>query len=153
MGGSPQSGMSIHSPSFITDLWAITPGAKNRAAAGRGKIVHDAPDSPESRLIGGPIQENRDKVAAANPITYIRKGREYPAFLIVHGENDFTVPLNQSELLNAALKQVGADVEFHVVKGAGHGFRQADPAERTKVDGLVEKFFDEHLNHPEPPRT
>jgi acetyl esterase/lipase len=34
-------------------------------------LKHDAPQSPEARLIGGPIQENRAKVARVNPITYI----------------------------------------------------------------------------------
>ena len=36
-----------------------------------GPIQHDAADSPESMLVGGPIQENTDKVARANPITYV----------------------------------------------------------------------------------
>ncbi len=34
-------------------------------------MIHDSPDSPESRLIGGPIQNNKDKVQKANPITYV----------------------------------------------------------------------------------
>ena len=45
-------------------------------------LVHDAPDSPESQLVGGPIQEHQDRVARANPITYVSKGRlslsDYP---------------------------------------------------------------------------
>jgi len=36
-------------------------------------MVHNTPDSPESQLIGGPIQENKEKVAKANPITYVTK--------------------------------------------------------------------------------
>lgn len=32
-------------------------------------LVHDAPDSPESKLVGGPIQAHKDRVAKANPIT------------------------------------------------------------------------------------
>lgn len=34
-------------------------------------IDHDAANSPESMVVGGPIQENKDKVQKANPITYI----------------------------------------------------------------------------------
>ena len=57
-------------------------------------MKHDAPDSPESQLVGGPIQQNRDKVARANPITYLRS--DAPPFLIVHGELDPLVPHHQS---------------------------------------------------------
>jgi acetyl esterase/lipase len=36
--------------------------------------VHNTPDSPESKLVGGPIQDNPDKVRRVNPITYVDKG-------------------------------------------------------------------------------
>ena len=112
--------------------------------AGKGKIRHDAPDSPEAKLIGGPIHENKAKAAAANPITYIAPGKRLPPFLIMHGDQDFTVPINQSELLYAALKGAGADVEFHVMKGLGHGFSR-DVEGRDDRQKMVADFFDKHL--------
>jgi len=66
-------------------------------------MVHDTPDSPESQLVGGPIRDNPDKVARANPITYVTK--DDPPFLIIHGDKDVLVPHHQSELLEAALKR------------------------------------------------
>jgi len=99
-----------------------------------GSMMHDAANSPESLLIGGPIQENKDKVARANPITYVT--RDASPFLIVHGEMDQLVPHHQSELLEAALKKAGVPVSLYTVKGAGHGgFR--DP----KVDELTSEFL------------
>ena len=86
-------------------------------------MKHDAPNSPESQLIGGAIQENKDAAAKANPITYIGRGDAPPPFLIMHGEKDTTVPFNQSELLRDALQAAHADVTFRPVPGAGHGFR------------------------------
>lgn len=83
-------------------------------------IHHTGPDSPESKLIGGPLLENKDKAAKASPITYVSK--DAPPFLIMHGDRDRTVPFNQSELLYAALKKAGVDVTFVPMKGAGHGF-------------------------------
>jgi len=83
-------------------------------------IPHNAPDSPESKLIGGPILENKDKAAKASPITYVSK--DAPPFLIMHGDRDRTVPFNQSELLYAALKKAGVDATLVPMKGAGHGF-------------------------------
>ena len=109
-----------------------------------GKIDHDAANSPESRLVGGPIQEIKEKVAQANPITYVSK--DDPPFLIAHGDKDQSVPLNQSELLNEALRRAGVDVTFRVLEGAGHGDRQFWSGETLKVVG---DFFDRHLRPPE----
>jgi len=105
-----------------------------------GGMVHDAADSPESELVGGPIQENADRVAAANPITYV--GPDAPPFLIVHGDRDPLVPHHQSELLVAALERAGTPVTFYTVTGAGHG-GFTDPA----VPELTRAFLAEHL-HP-----
>jgi len=85
-----------------------------------GDMPHNAADSPESTLIGGPIQENPEKVARANPITYITP--DDPPFLILHGDEDKTVIPSQSTLLADALKKAGVPVEFEIIKGAGHGF-------------------------------
>lgn len=102
------------------------------------KMDHDSANSPESKLIGGPIQQNRDKCQLANPITYVTK--DDPPFLIVHGDKDPLVPHNQSQILFDALKKAGVNVKFHTVEGGGHGgFR--DPT----VEKMVERFFDEHL--------
>jgi dipeptidyl aminopeptidase/acylaminoacyl peptidase len=99
---------------------------------------HDPADSPESLLVGGAIQENREKTTRANPITYVTKGD--PPFLICHGDKDPLVPHHQSELLTAALQQAGVPVTFYTVKGAGHG-GFTDP----KVVELTEEFLAKHL--------
>ncbi len=110
--------------------------------------IHNAPDSPESKLVGGPIQDYPDKVRRVNPITYVTKSA--PPFLIVHGTLDRLVPFNQSELLVAALEAAGAPVNFHPVEGGGHGEYlgagggcglYADP----EVEPLVKAFFATHL--------
>ena len=98
---------------------------------------HDVPDAPEAKLIGGPVQENKEACKRANPITYISKND--PPFLICHGDKDNLVPINQSVLLYEALKKAGVDVTFHTVEGGGHGFR--DP----EVDKMVLEFFTKHL--------
>ena len=101
------------------------------------RMDHDAADSPESLLVGGPVQENKEACKRANPITYV--SRNDPPTLIVHGDKDPLVPHNQSELLYEALKKADVDVTFHTVKGGGHGFRDA------KVDRMVKDFFNRHL--------
>jgi acetyl esterase/lipase len=101
-------------------------------------MVHDSPDSPESKLIGGNVQDNPDKVARANPITYITS--DDPPFLIVHGDTDPLVPHHQSELLEAALKNANVPVTFYTVKGGGHG-GFIDP----NVPKLTKEFLAEYL--------
>lgn len=90
-------------------------------------MVHDAPDSPESMLIGSPIQQNPKLTEQANPIMHLRNRRPgtVPPFLIMHGTEDRLVPFHQSELLRDAL--AGEDVTFVPVRGAGHGFPGDEP--------------------------
>lgn len=101
-----------------------------------GAMDHDAADSPESVLIGGPIQKNPDKVARANPITYA--SADDPPFLILHGDQDRTVLPSQSQLLHDALRKLGVNVRLGVVKGQGHGFT-------TGVDRTAFQFFEQTL--------
>ena len=102
-----------------------------------GLYGRSGPEDVLGRLIGGPIQDNRARVARANPITYVSRG--VPPFLITHGDRDGLVPLKHSELLAAALRRVGGEVTLRVVRGAGH-----DPAEPDSNQKVME-FFDRHL--------
>lgn len=104
------------------------------------EITWNAADSPPSKLVGCPIQSIPDKSIAANPITYIKKQKNLPPFLIMHGEEDIQVPLNQSELLYMALKNAGADVTFEIIKGQGHGFSGKD------ILSAVYDFFTKKFN-------
>lgn len=115
-----------------TDLVAAakTPGFEKRAAA----------NSSASQLLGGPILEKAELAAKANPIAYISKNT--PPFLILHGDGDPLVPLNQSELLAAALRQAGADPLFLIVKGGAHGGEAFKAQEYTKV---IPDFLDRCL--------
>jgi len=97
-------------------------------------MTHDDAGSPESLLIGGPLQENREKAARANPIAYVTK--EAPPFFICHGDRDLLVPHHQSELLAEALRKAGVPVTFHTCVGDGHG-RLTDPA----VPRLTQEFL------------
>lgn len=88
-------------------------------------MVHDGPDSPESRYLGGPIQERKDLANAASPITHIT--RSSPPFFIAHGDQDLLVPYGQSVLLASALAEKGVGFVFRPVLNEGHGFRTQEP--------------------------
>lgn len=99
---------------------------------------HDPAGSPESQLIGGALQDNQERAAQANPITFVTQAA--PPFLICHGDADPLVPHHQSELLVAALQKAGVPVSFYTVAGAGHGGFK-DP----KVAELTRTFLAKHL--------
>jgi acetyl esterase/lipase len=104
-----------------------------------GGASHDAPTSPESKLIGfsdpgegiGVLRENLtnpaspfpEKAALAtliNPITHLDAND--PPIFIAHGDQDTTVPFKQSQRLADALEAVDIEHVFRTVVGAGHGF-------------------------------
>ena len=103
------------------------------------QMSHDPVDSPESTLIGGAIQENPDKCALANPVTYVDAGD--PPFLIFHGNADPLVPFCQSDLLHKRLTQAGADSTYVQVSKAGHGDGLTIP---INLD-MMARFFSESL--------
>jgi len=80
---------------------------------------HNEVKSPESTLIGGAIQENKDRVALANPISYVSKGT--PPFLIFHGTKDPLVPPCESEKLYEKMQKEGVKSELVIIEGGGHG--------------------------------
>lgn len=110
----------------------------NADATIKGPIDHNAPDSPESKLIGGPVPENKAKADAASPITYVTK--DDAPFLIVHGDLDPLVALKQSVDFHAALEKAGVDATLNVIKGGKHGgFREPE------IVASVIEFFKKHL--------
>ena len=125
----------------VCDFFGPSDIGKMGAQSGENsKMNHDEPKSPESRLLGGPVQENLDKAAKASPLTYVSK--DDAPFLIMHGDQDPLVPLKQSQTLADALKAVGVPVMLAVIQGAGHGGKQFDSAENRDK---VLTFFDKCL--------
>lgn len=105
----------------------------------KGKKDHFAPDSPESRLIGGAVPDNPEKVQNANPVNYITK--KTPPFQIYHGKNDSMVLPNQAEIIHEALKAQGHEPDFAILENMRHGGK-----EWNKYVPNVKLFLDKHLN-------
>lgn len=99
---------------------------------------HNDERSPESKLVGGAIQQNKDAARSASPTNHVSK--DDAPFLFIHGTNDPAVPFNQSELLAAALKKVDVEALLVPVTAGGHG-NFGTP----EVAGRLKAFFDKHL--------
>jgi len=82
---------------------------------------HDEPGSPESKWIGGPIQDLPGDTARANPVTYVAGATvPLPPFFLAAGTSDHLVPHQQTLILADALRAHGTPVELHILDGAGH---------------------------------
>jgi acetyl esterase/lipase len=73
-----------------------------------------------------------------SPITHVTKD-DAPT-LIIHGDKDVLVPIQQAEIIVTKLKEVGVPAELVVKKGAGHGW-----ADIGKDMPTIAEWFDQHL--------
>ena len=64
----------------------------------------------------------RDDAPAGTPNGLDNAGAVACPVIGFWGEEDAGIPVEHVERIEAALKDAGKDVEFHVYKGAGHGF-------------------------------
>ena len=98
--------------------------------------------SPESKLIGAPIQTVPEKVALTNPMNYITA--DDAPFFIENGTADCNIPPVQNKNLADALSAViGADkVTYVSLEGAEHGGSQFETAENL---AQVIAFLDQYL--------
>ena len=79
----------------------------------------DNPKGAVYHLLGGTVAQHMQAARDASPIFHVAKTN--PPFLILHGDNDQTVPLTDSQNLAKAMKNQGADVQLQILPGAGHG--------------------------------
>ena len=101
----------------------------------RGVTVPGAAD----RFVALKFEE--DLGALVSPILHVSS--DDPPTLLVHGDVDALVDLNNSELMRAALASAGVDTDLVVIEGAGHGFRSE--ADSTRASDALVGWFEEHL--------
>jgi acetyl esterase/lipase len=135
VGGSPGQSARVQA---VCDYYGPANFAVEHMPGG-GK----GPESPVGLLLGGPVDERKEEARQASPTTYV--SRDDPPFLIFHGDKDPRVPIEQSEMLHAALKDAGVDTTFVRVKDGGHGFRPGCDPSPEQIRAQVAAFFDKHL--------
>ncbi len=65
-----------------------------------------------------------DNVADASPITHVTA--DDPPFLLIHGDRDELVPLEQSQLMYHQLVKANVSAQLVIVKNADHSFTASD---------------------------
>jgi acetyl esterase/lipase len=126
--GNPEESSDVQA---VVDLFGPTDFLQMDAHRPEGGMLHDTPDSPESALMGFPIQTDPAAVQKANPASYVGAGS--PPIFICHGMQDPLVPCHQSELLFAAYEEAGASATLALVHAAGHTGAYLDANEERTV--------------------
>jgi dipeptidyl aminopeptidase/acylaminoacyl peptidase len=70
------------------------------------------------RLLGGQPDAVPDLAKLASPVLHVDKGD--PPLLLLHGDQDPQMPINQAHELEGAYEKLGLNAQLHVVHGAGH---------------------------------
>ena len=91
--------------------------------------------------MAGNLKTEPDFVDAASPA--LHAARIKSPLLIIHGEDDVRVPLEQAEHMRDALRKVGKEPEWLVVPEEGHGFGKAE--NRYLMYTKMLDFFDRQL--------
>ena len=83
-------------------------------------------------LLGASPDKVPELARLASPVFHVDKGD--PPLLLLHGDQDAQMPINQSHELEGAYRKLGLDVDFMVVHGVGHvggPFFEGEPVERV----------------------
>ncbi len=104
---------------------------------------YDTANTAVARLLGGKVQEHEELARLASPVSFVDK--DSVPFLILHGERDPLVPVQQSVALDAALRRVGVESTLVIVPGGGHGGAAFNDAKYLRQ---MAEFMDRHLLKP-----
>lgn len=92
-------------------------------------------------LLGGQPDAVPELAELASVVTHV--DATDPPLLILHGDQDPQVPINQSHELHGAYKELGLTVHFEVIHGAAHGGPAFYDAERNE---LARRFLEKALS-------
>jgi pectinesterase len=111
----------------VVNLAGITDLMSYYKYKGADYIVYNVKGSPE---------EAPHRYRKASPLSYVRENS--PPVLSIHSIEDNHTPMEQPELLDAKMKEMGAPHILVILKGTG---------QVALVDDNVWDFFDEHLKN------
>jgi len=126
-------------------------GKPGEDAIGRGILKDFAapfdfhePDPVRKKLVPITDESKIQEIGRSiSPINHVSP--DDPPTLIVHGDADKLVPIQQAELIVEKLKGAGVPAKLVVKPGAAHGW----PGMTADLAGFAD-WFDEHLKKPDP---
>ncbi len=136
IAGSPDSGVNA--------VAAIAPGTDLANWGKPGVLFTDDPAIvPFTPALGFDPKATKDDIKAMlmklSPITLVNP--KYPPTLIVHGDADKLVPLQQSEAMDRALAKAGIEHKLEVIPGGGHDDKTFGPGLIKALQWFKEKLL------------
>ncbi len=115
-----------------------TPTSLTTLVAGR-RLRHE----PARDFLGADPTTVPDRAAAASPLEHVVPGD--PAVLLIHGEDDAWVPVDQARRLHRVLEAAGCHTRLLVLPAARHGFDlQVGPPFARDLAPVVADFLNGH---------
>ena len=84
------------------------------------------------------MEKKREIAKEISPITHVSS--DDPPVLIIHGNKDFVVPMQQSESIIAKFKEMKVPCHFIMREGGAHGWPNRDVEEKNFIE-----WFDKYL--------
>ena len=139
-GSAPHEGEVGGNPNISSDVQAVVSyfGASNLTSI----LAQSTPFGLNVRepalelLLGGGVEERVDLARFGSPVFQVDASD--PPLLLLHGDQDPQMPINQAHELHGVAKEHGLDVHFEVIYGAAHGGGAFFDEARTE---LVAEFF------------
>ncbi|MBB6430467.1 alpha/beta hydrolase [Algisphaera agarilytica] len=119
--------------SGLVDFIAIQTWASRRGTR--------AERSPEARLLGHAVHEDRERAMLASPMHHLHA--DAPPFMHIHGDRNEVTPLDQTRKFHAALLELGVTSKFTLVRGGGHNSRRM--MDNPAIQDRVADFLHRHL--------
>jgi acetyl esterase/lipase len=113
------------------------------------KIKTEAGLSAVISFLGMPLRDTNPAAAEskryteASPVSHV--SADDAPFLLLHGDADRTVPFEQAELMEAALRKAGVEVQLIRVPGGGHGVNFEGATNPPDFLGEMVRWLDRHL--------
>jgi acetyl esterase/lipase len=88
----------------------------------------------------GTITDLEVQLKSISPIYHVTK--DDPPLLLISGDKDLTVPVQQSEIMNAKYQEVGLDVKLIIQPGGGHTYWNGIEKHYVDVASWFGKYLD-----------
>ena len=136
IAGSPDSGVNA--------VAAIAPGTDLANWGKPGFLFTDDPAiTPFMPALGIDPKASKDDIKALlqrlSPITLVNP--KYPQTLIIHGDADKLVPLQQSQAMDQALAKAGVEHKLEVIPGGGHDDKTFGPGLMKALQWFKDKLL------------
>lgn len=87
-----------------------------------------------------------DNILEASPITHVTE--DDPPFLLIHGDRDEVVPVEQSQLMYERLRQANLPAQLVIVKNARHSMTAPDGSATPtleEINQIIQNFLAQYL--------